>query len=83
MFTHLHVLTLTHTGKNKKTTKKKKSPAKIDLVGRRVIMSADEFGGRADQCYHGVVVRKGKYRQRGKTCNGFKVRWHNGDEDFW
>ena len=81
--TLLYVLTNAqkHAGKNKKT--KKKSPAKIDLVGRRVIMSADMFGGSANQCYHGVVVHKCKYRQGGKTRNGFKVRWHNGDEDFW
>lgn len=47
---------------------------KIDLVGRRVIMSADVFRGNPDQCYHGVVISKGKYRQGGKTRNGFKVR---------
>ena len=52
-------------------------------MGRRVIMSADVFGGSADQCYHGVVISKGKYRQGGKTHNGFKVRWHVGDSDYW
>ena len=56
---------------------------KIELVGRRVIMSADVFGGNDKQCYHGKVVGKSKYRQNDKTCNGFKVLWHNGDVDYW
>ena len=46
-------------------------------------MSADVFGGKEYQCYNGVVVRKCKYRQNGKTKNGYAVKWHIGDEDFW
>lgn len=46
-------------------------------------MSADVFRGSPDQCYHGVVISKGKYTQGGKTRNGFKVRWHDGDVDYW
>ena len=55
---------------------------KIDLVGRRVIMSADVFGGNEAECYHGKIVGKSKYLLNGKTCNGFKVIWHDGDIDY-
>lgn len=73
----------TTTSKKTQTRKKKKSVTRVNLVGRRVIMSADEFGGSENECYHGIVIGKGRYQQRGKTKNGFKVRWHDGDEDFW
>ena len=56
---------------------------KIELVGRRVIMSADVFGGKENQCYHGRVLCKSKYKQAGKTKHGFKVKWHNDDVDYW
>lgn len=56
---------------------------RIELVGRRVIMSADVFGGKENECYHGLIVGKGKYRQNGKTRCGYKVRWHVGDADYW
>ena len=78
--------TKTRTRKKSSTKKtRKKSVAKrIDLLGRRVvIMSADVFGGKEYQYYNGVVVRKCKYRQNGKTKNGYAVKWHIGDEDFW
>lgn len=55
----------------------------INLLGRRVVMSADVFGGREDECYNGVVVRKTKYTQDGKTKNGYAVKWHDGDVDVW
>ena len=56
---------------------------RINLLGRRVIMSADVFGGKEDECYHGIVVRKSKYRQNDKTKHGHAVKWHIGDVDFW
>ena len=59
------------------------STVRIDLVGRRVIMSADVFGGSRHECYHGVVIRKGRYKQHGKSINGYQVRWHDGDADYW
>ena len=62
----------------KKSTRKrsKKSASRINLVGRRVVMSADEFGGSSNECYQGIVIGKGKYihRSNGKTYNDFKVR---------
>ena len=69
--------------KSRKKTAASTVKKKIDLVGRRVIMSADEFGGSVNECYHGLVICKGKYRQGGKTYNGFKVRWHDGDTNYW
>ena len=66
------------TTNNRRTRKKK-----IDLVGRRVIMSADVFGGSVNEVYHGVIARKKRYRQHGKVKNGFVVKWHDGDEDIW
>ena len=56
---------------------------KIELVGRHVIMSADVFGGREDQCYYGRVLCKTKYKEAGQTKHGFKVKWHDGDVDCW
>ena len=56
---------------------------KIKLVGRHVIMSAEIFGGREDQYYHGRVLCKSKYKQEGKTKHGYKVKWHNDDVDYW
>ena len=58
---------------------------KISLVGRRVMMEADVFGGNAEECYQGLVICKTKYRPRGSEtrCNGFKVKWHNGEVDCW
>lgn len=61
----------------------RKSAKKINLIGRRVVMSADVFGGNANEVYHGVVARKGRYRQSGKTKHGYVVKWHDGDEDPW
>ena len=65
------------------TTTRRKSSTRIDLLGRRVVMSADVFGGNENECYNGVVVRKTKYKQAGKTKNGYDVKWHDGDVDFW
>ena len=31
----------------------------------------------------GVILHKGRYTENGKVKNGFRVRWHVGDEDFW
>ena len=61
----------------------RKSVKKINLIGRRVVMSADVFGGKANEVYHGVVARKGRYIQSGKTKHGYFVKWHDGDEDMW
>ena len=70
--------------KRDKTSRKKSSTAKkINLVGRRVLMCADMFGGKEDEYYNGLVVRKSRYTQRGKVRNGFQVKWHNGDVDYW
>ena len=58
---------------------------KINLVGRRVIMEAGDFGGKADECYQGLVISRTKFRPRGSEnrCSGFKVKWHNGEVDCW
>ena len=58
---------------------------KISLVGRRVIMEAGDFGGKADECYQGLVISKTNFRPRGSEnrCSGFKVKWHNGEVDCW
>ena len=58
---------------------------KISLVGRRVIMEANAFGGKAEECYQGKVICTTKYRPRGSEtkCSGFKVRWHTGEVDCW
>lgn len=58
---------------------------KISLVGRRVMMEADVFGGNKDECYQGLVICKTMYRPRGseKRCSGFKVKWHTGVVDCW
>lgn len=61
----------------------RKTVARVELVGRRVIMSADVFGGDESECYHGIVVGKGRFPQHGKRYNGYKVKWHDGDEDYW
>ena len=74
---------LTSTAKNKRKSKSKSICKRIDLVGRRIVMTADVFGGSANECYNGVVTRKSKYREKGKVRNGFQVNWHNGDVDFW
>ena len=63
--------------------KRKKSVAKIDLIGRRVVMQADVFGGSENEVYNGLVVRKGRYTQRDKVKHGYVVKWHDGDEDMW
>ena len=57
--------------------------AKIDLIGRRVVMQADIFGGSEHEVYNGLVVRKERYRQRDKVKHGYVVKWHDGDEDMW
>ena len=75
--------TTTTTTNSRKKTVASAAKKKTDLVGRRVIMSADVFGGSEDQCYHDLVICKGKYRQGDKTHNGFKVRWHDGDVNYW
>ena len=56
---------------------------RVDLVGRRVIMSADVFEGSTNEYYSGLVTRKCRYTQSDKVKNGFRVRWHTGDEDCW
>ena len=58
---------------------------KISLVGRRVIMEAGDFGGKAEECYQGLVISKTMFRPRGSEnkCSGFKVKWHNGEVDCW
>ena len=70
-------------GKSTKKSKRTKNTVKVDLVGRRVIMDADVFGGNALECYHGIVVKKGRYQENGKTIKGYLVRWHIGDSDYW
>ncbi len=64
---------------------KRAKAKKISLVGRRVIMEADAFGGNADESYQGLVISKTNFRPRGSEnrCSGFKVKWHNGDVDCW
>ena len=66
-----------------KTRKKSVAVARVDLLGRRVVMSADVFGGKENEYYNGVVVRKTRYTQNSKTKNGYAVKWHDGDVDFW
>ena len=69
---------------NRATSTRARKPVKrIDLIGRRVIMSADVFGGKVYEAYHGVVTRKCRYRQRGKLKYGYVVKWHDDDEDMW
>ena len=62
--------------KSRKKGKKKKKDVvrKLDLAGRRVIMSADVFAGSELQCYHGIVVGTGRYQENGKTIKGYRVR---------
>ena len=60
----------------------KKVSKKVNLVGRRVIMSADVFGGNVNQCYHGQVICKSKYKQGDMTKNGYKVKWHTDEVDY-
>ena len=61
----------TSTRKKRKRVVKKK---RIDLVGRRVVMSADVFGGSENQVYHGLIVRKARYSQRGNVKHGYAVK---------
>ena len=62
------------TTKSKSKSTRKKTVERVELVGRRVVMSADVFGGKDNECYHGLVVGKGRYKQKGKICNGYRVR---------
>ncbi len=47
---------------------------KVKLVGRRVVMSADVFGGSPDRLYQGLVICVSKYKQGGKMKHGYKVK---------
>lgn len=65
------------------TRTRKTSKSRIDLLGRRVIMCADVWSGKENEYYNGVVSRKSKYNQDGVTKNGYAVKWHTGEVDFW
>ena len=65
-----------------------KRPAKkrqrlSDIVGRRFEMSAELWGGNENSVYMGVVLGKKSYRQKGKKVDGYRVKWHTGEIDYY
>ena len=48
-----------------------------------VTLNTSHFVMSSYVMHKGMILRKGRYPEHGKTKTGYLVRWHDGDQDYW